>query len=226
MRHAPWPETSPSLQSRTRPGAARYSCGQMAFDRTRTLRGALAGRVAAAVWLAQQPLDKQLFDSGYDDADLLGRLVARGGSRSPAVGALCTSQNGALFGAAVRERRAQPAGPRAAARAARRAARARRHAGRRSRWSSRRLLGSGRARSRSRPGGTCCSGRARRARAPAEPARGRPRAGQRGGGRLQRPRLGGAPGRGSALSARPDHRRLRLRGAPPRPRPAPPPATT
>ena len=71
----------------------------MAFDRTRTLRGALAGSVAAAVWLAQQPLDKQLFDSGYDDADLLARLVARGGSAQPAVGALLHVQNGALFGA-------------------------------------------------------------------------------------------------------------------------------
>jgi hypothetical protein len=71
----------------------------MAFDRTRTLRGALAGSVAAAVWLAQQPLDKRLLDSGYDDADMLARLVARGGKPQPAVGALLHIQNGALFGA-------------------------------------------------------------------------------------------------------------------------------
>jgi hypothetical protein len=71
----------------------------MAFDRTRTLRGALAGSVAAAVWLAQQPLDKRLFDSDYDDADVLARLVARGRSTQPAVGALLHLQNGALFGA-------------------------------------------------------------------------------------------------------------------------------
>jgi hypothetical protein len=71
----------------------------MAFDRTRTLRGALAGSVAAAVWLAQQPLDKRLLHSGYDDADILARLVARGGSAQPAVGALLHVQNGAVFGA-------------------------------------------------------------------------------------------------------------------------------
>src|SRR5215216_282500 len=67
----------------------------MAFDRTRTLRGALAGGAAAAVWLAEQPLDKRVLRCGYDDAELLGRL-ARGG---PALGALLHLQNGALFGA-------------------------------------------------------------------------------------------------------------------------------
>jgi xanthosine utilization system XapX-like protein len=79
----------------THPGAARYS-GPMAFDRTRTLRGALAGSVAAAVWLAQQPLDKRLWRGGHDDAELLGRLA---GTANPAVGALLHVQNGALFGA-------------------------------------------------------------------------------------------------------------------------------
>ena len=34
----------------------------MALDRTRTLRGALAGAAAAAVWAAQQPLDQRVFD--------------------------------------------------------------------------------------------------------------------------------------------------------------------
>jgi hypothetical protein len=68
----------------------------MAFDRMRTLRGAVAGSAAAAVWLAQQPLDKNVFRSGHDDAELLGRLAGGGG---PAVGALLHLQNGALFGA-------------------------------------------------------------------------------------------------------------------------------
>jgi xanthosine utilization system XapX-like protein len=71
----------------------------MAFDRTRTLRGALAGTVGAAVWLAQQPLDRRAFRFDHDDAELLGRLVARGRPEAPAVGALLHLQNGALFGA-------------------------------------------------------------------------------------------------------------------------------
>jgi hypothetical protein len=71
----------------------------MAFDRTRTLRGALAGAAAAAVWAAQQPLDKRVFGVDYDDADLLGRLVrAKGSSRRP-VGLALHLANGALFGA-------------------------------------------------------------------------------------------------------------------------------
>ncbi|HWM08843.1 MAG TPA: hypothetical protein VNO82_05855 [Solirubrobacteraceae bacterium] len=71
----------------------------MAFDRTRTLRGALAGSVGAAVWLAQQPLDRRAFDVDHDDAELLGRLVARGRPEAAALGALLHVQNGALFGA-------------------------------------------------------------------------------------------------------------------------------
>jgi hypothetical protein len=64
----------------------------------RSLRGALAGGVAAAVWAAQQPLDKRLFDSGYDDTEILGRLVARG-PEWRAVGVAMHVQSGALFGA-------------------------------------------------------------------------------------------------------------------------------
>jgi xanthosine utilization system XapX-like protein len=67
----------------------------MAFDPTRTLRGAVAGSAAAAVWLAQQPLDKRVFRCGYDDAEVLGELSGAG----PAVGALLHLQNGALLGA-------------------------------------------------------------------------------------------------------------------------------
>jgi hypothetical protein len=71
----------------------------MPFDRTRSLRGALAGSLAAAVWLAQQPLDKRAFDLDYDDAELLGRLAARGRPAESAIGAFLHLQNGALFGA-------------------------------------------------------------------------------------------------------------------------------
>jgi hypothetical protein len=67
----------------------------MAVNPSRTLRGALAGGVAAAAWLAQQPLDKRVFGCDYDDARLLSRLV--GGD--PAVGALLHIQNGIVFGA-------------------------------------------------------------------------------------------------------------------------------
>jgi hypothetical protein len=67
----------------------------MTVDRNRTLRGALAGGVAAAVWLVQQPLDKRVFACEHDDAALLGRLVGA----EPAVGALLHIQNGIVFGA-------------------------------------------------------------------------------------------------------------------------------
>jgi hypothetical protein len=71
----------------------------MAFDGTRTLRGALAGATAAAVWAAQQPLDKRAFGVEYDDADLCARLArVKGRSRKP-IGLAMHLANGALFGA-------------------------------------------------------------------------------------------------------------------------------
>jgi hypothetical protein len=70
----------------------------MAFDPTRTARGALAGGIAAAVWAAQQPLDKRVFGVDYDDADLLGRFVAPGRA-GYAAGVALHVANGALFGA-------------------------------------------------------------------------------------------------------------------------------
>jgi hypothetical protein len=71
----------------------------MAIDRTRTLRGALAGGVAAAVWALQMHLDKHVFGSDYDDVELLGKAITRG-SAWRAVGLALHIQNGALFGAA------------------------------------------------------------------------------------------------------------------------------
>jgi len=71
----------------------------MAFDRAQTLRGALAGAVAAGVWAAQQPLDKRVFGCDYDDVELLGKLVTRGPAWLP-VGAALHVANGAAFGAA------------------------------------------------------------------------------------------------------------------------------
>ena len=71
----------------------------MALDRAQTLRGALAGAVAAGVWAAQQPLDKRVYGVEYDDVELLGKLVTRGPAWVP-VGTALHVANGALFGAA------------------------------------------------------------------------------------------------------------------------------
>jgi hypothetical protein len=54
--------------------------------------------VAAGVWALEQPLDKLLLDSGYDDVELLGKAVTRGGSWYP-IGLAMHLGNGALFGA-------------------------------------------------------------------------------------------------------------------------------
>jgi hypothetical protein len=70
----------------------------MDADLQRTLRGALAGATAAGVWAAQQPLDKLVFGSRYDDLELLGKAVTRGRAW-PAVGLGLHTLNGATFGA-------------------------------------------------------------------------------------------------------------------------------
>jgi hypothetical protein len=67
-------------------------------DRTRTLRGAVCGAVAATVWALEQPLDKLAFSSGHDDVEWLGRAVTRGDGWYPA-GLALHLQNGAAFGA-------------------------------------------------------------------------------------------------------------------------------
>jgi len=64
----------------------------------RTLNGALAGAAAAGLWAAQQPLDKRIFGTGYDDVELLGKLVTRG-SGWQAAGFGIHMLNGAAFGA-------------------------------------------------------------------------------------------------------------------------------
>jgi hypothetical protein len=64
----------------------------------RPLNGALAGAAAAAAWAAQQPLDKRVFGSRYDDVELLGKLVTRGPGW-PAAGLGLHMANGAMFGA-------------------------------------------------------------------------------------------------------------------------------
>jgi hypothetical protein len=70
---------------------------QVDIDRARTLRGAVSGAVAATLWALEQPLDKLVFSSRYDDVEWLGRAVTRGDGWYPAGLALHVS-NGAVFG--------------------------------------------------------------------------------------------------------------------------------
>jgi hypothetical protein len=67
-------------------------------DRTRTLGGAVSGAVAAAVWALQQPLDKVVFSSRYDDVELLGKAITRDAGWLP-LGLAIHMADGALFGA-------------------------------------------------------------------------------------------------------------------------------
>ena len=71
----------------------------MAIDRATTLRGALAGTVAAGVYAASEPLDKRIFGVDYQDTELLGKLVTRGPAWRP-IGIAMHLVNGAAFGAA------------------------------------------------------------------------------------------------------------------------------
>src|SRR5436305_6773359 len=80
----------------------------------RSIGGAAAGAIAAALWAAQQPLDKRLFDSDYDDVELLGKAVTSG-REWPAVGLALHVQNGALFGAVYSQLRPFFPGPPVAA---------------------------------------------------------------------------------------------------------------
>lgn len=58
----------------------------------------MSGAVAAAVWAVEQPLDKLLFGSRYDDVELLGRAVVNDEGWYPA-GLALHMGNGAVFGA-------------------------------------------------------------------------------------------------------------------------------
>lgn len=69
-----------------------------AVYRTRTLRGAVSGAIAAAAWAFEQPLDKTLFASPYDDVEVLGRAIVGGDDWYP-VGLAWHLANGAVFGA-------------------------------------------------------------------------------------------------------------------------------
>ena len=64
-----------------------------------SLRGGAAGAVATVVMTLEQPLDQRLFDSKYDDVEILGKLVTRGDNWQP-IGFALHVQNGAILGAA------------------------------------------------------------------------------------------------------------------------------
>jgi hypothetical protein len=77
---------------------------------SRTVNGALAGGLAAAVWAAQQPLDKRVFECGYDDVELLGKAFTRS-EAWPALGVALHVQNGMAFGASYAALRPLLPGP-------------------------------------------------------------------------------------------------------------------
>jgi hypothetical protein len=75
-----------------------------------SLRAAVAGAVATVVMTLEQPLDKRLFDSRYDDVEILGKLVTRGDNWQP-IGFALHVQNGAMFGAAYARLKPSLPGP-------------------------------------------------------------------------------------------------------------------
>src|SRR5438874_8010403 len=81
-----------------RPRPLQFRGMNPGLDRTRTLRGAVCGAIAAAVWALQQPLDKLAFSSRYDDLELLGKGLTTGEGWYP-LGFAIHMGNGAAFGA-------------------------------------------------------------------------------------------------------------------------------
>ena len=75
-----------------------------------SLRGGVAGAVATVVMTLEEPLDKRLFDSKYDDVEILGKLVTRGDHWQP-IGFVLHVQNGAILGAAYARLKPSLPGP-------------------------------------------------------------------------------------------------------------------
>src|SRR5438270_13710816 len=61
------------------------------------VRGGIAGAVVTVVMTLEQPLDQRLFDSKYDDVEILGKLVTRGDNCQP-VGFADHQQSGRTLG--------------------------------------------------------------------------------------------------------------------------------
>lgn len=83
------------------------------MDVRRSANGAIAGAAAAALWAAQQPLDKRVFRSRYDDVELVGKLVTRG-SAWPLAGLALHIGAGAAVGAVYAQLKPFLPGPAAA----------------------------------------------------------------------------------------------------------------
>ena len=79
--------------------------------RQTSLRGGVAGAVATVAMTLEQPLDKRLFDSKYDDdIEILGKLVTRGEYWRP-IGTVLHVQNGAVLGVAYARLKPSLPGP-------------------------------------------------------------------------------------------------------------------
>ena len=78
--------------------------------RQTSLRGGVAGAVATVVMTLEQSFDKRVFDSKYDDVEILGKLVTRGDYWQP-IGFVLHVQNGAIFGVAYARLNRSLSGP-------------------------------------------------------------------------------------------------------------------
>jgi Family of unknown function (DUF6789) len=75
-----------------------------------SFRGGVAGAIATVVMTLEQPLDQRLFDSKYDDVEILGKLVTRGDYWRP-IGFVLHVHNGAIFGVAYARLKPSLPGP-------------------------------------------------------------------------------------------------------------------
>ena len=66
--------------------------------------------MATVVMTLEEPLDKRLFDSKYDDVEILGKLVTRGDGWQR-IGFVLHVQNGAILGAAYARLKPSLPGP-------------------------------------------------------------------------------------------------------------------
>ena len=76
----------------------------------RSVGGGVAGAVATVVMTLEQPLDKRLFNSRYDDVEILGKLFTRG-DHWRSIGFVLHVQSGAFLGAAYARLKPSLQGP-------------------------------------------------------------------------------------------------------------------
>jgi hypothetical protein len=78
---------------------ADRAVGAVSLRLETSLRGGAAGAVATVAMTLGQPLDKRLFDSRYDDVEILGKLLTRG-EHWRSIGFAAHVSNGAMLGVA------------------------------------------------------------------------------------------------------------------------------